>query len=418
MGMKLNSRRMSVALAVLTLLGLAGAARAGEDDALRKQALLLNEITGSAPMRGRLLALMEDSAGTKKLLGVAKRMTKEKPQPFNRNATLLLALAAENLKDVETSATFYRIHGVQSLKLVSARGVATSYGGLIQLYFDNKKYADCEKMCRELLGIESDEDDAIEELKPAVIRRLILTIAKQGQFDRALGTVDKLIKADPKNWLIQGVKAQVLREADRLEDAVKIYLSIIDQVSKDKRLQKEEREDFVSDYRYILSGLYVDMKQIDKAADQLKMLLAKEPNNPTYNNDLGYIWADHGKNLAEAEKLIRKAIEEERKQRRKAKPDLKPEHDRDNSAYLDSLGWVLFKQGKAKEAKPHLLEAVKGKEGQHTEIYDHLGDVHMALGEKTQAIAVWKKAIEVAGSSKREQARKVEVEKKLKAATE
>ena len=58
-------------------------------------------------------------------------------------------------------------------------------------------------------------------------------------------------------------------------------------------------------------------------------------------------------NLAEAEKLIRKAIEEDRKLRKK----LKLGTTSDNASYLDSLGWVLFKQGKAKESKPYLIQA-------------------------------------------------------------
>src|SRR5262249_27969744 len=77
--------------------------------------------------------------------------------------------------------------------------------------------------------------------------------------------------------------------------------------------------------------------------------------------------------------------------------------------------WVLFKQKKYEEAKKYLLEAVKQEEGQHAEILDHLGDVYLALGEKAEAIAAWKKAIEAARDTKREQARKEEVEKKLKA---
>jgi hypothetical protein len=39
----------------------------------------------------------------------------------------------------------------------------------------------------------------------------------------------------------------------------------------------------------------------------------------------------------------------------------------------------------------------------------------MALGEKAEAIDAWKKGIAVAGKTQREQQRKAEVEKKLKA---
>src|ERR1700733_14447875 len=106
---KSGSRRVIAMAALLVFAGphgwlLGESARAENPDAaVRKKALELNELTGSAPMRGKLQELIDDAAGTKKLLDVAKKMVKEKPQPFNRNASLVLALAAENFKDVETS---------------------------------------------------------------------------------------------------------------------------------------------------------------------------------------------------------------------------------------------------------------------------------------------------------------------------
>ena len=156
----------------------------------------------------------------------------------------------------------------------------------------------------------------------------------------------------------------------------------------------------------------MELKKIDKAAEILKALVEKNPDNPTYHNDLGYIWADNDLNLDEAEKLIRKAIEIERDLRKKIK-NLKPEFDKDNSAYLDSLAWVLYKKKNYVEAKKLLVEAIKDEEGQHIEILDHLGDIHNALGEKTEAAKVWKDAINSAGTTKREQDKKKEVEKKI-----
>ncbi len=385
----------------------------GQDEAgLRKKALELNDLTGSGPMRGRLAEMLADPEGTKKLLGVAFKMSKEKPQPFNRNATFLLALAAENAKMVDISAAFFKLNAAQSLKLLSERGLTQAYMGLIQLYQGNKKFAEAEKACRELLSIEGEEEGDLEDIKPTVMRQLVLSIARQGNHAQALKITDDLIKADPRNFLHRALRARVLREADKLDEAAKAYLDVIDRIKRDRRLPDKVKDEYIDDYRYLLSGVYTELNQIDKAAEQLKALLEREPNNPTYNNDLGYIWADRGLHLAEAEKMIRKAIEEDRKQRKAS--GLKTEPDRDNSAYLDSLGWVLFKQGKAKEAKPYLLEAIKDREGQSIEIYDHLADVHLALGEKAQAIAAWKKGLEIATQSKRDQKRRAEVEKKLK----
>ena len=120
-----------------------------------------------------------------------------------------------------------------------------------------------------------------------------------------------------------------------------------------------------------------------------------------------------GRSGSERRSRHRERGDEDRKQR-KLKGLSEGEEDDDNAAYLDSLGWVLFKQKKYKEALPPLEEAVKDTEGQHIEIFDHLGDVQMALGNRTAAVDAWKKGLEFVGTSKREQERKVTVEKKLK----
>lgn len=406
-------RRTAAFLALVVGAALAVPARAADD--LRMKALALNDVTGANPIKGQVLTLTEDPAGTKKLLAVAKGMTKEKPQPFSVNATLILASAAADLKDYGAGETFYRLHAEQAIKLLSGEGVAEAYLGLIQIYSASKQFTKAETACREFLGVEvSDKDkESINRFKGPVIRRLILILARQGKFKNANQILDEMIKAQPDNWLTLELKGRVQREEGKLDDALRTYQSVIDKVQNDKRLEKSEKDDFVNDYRYALSGLYVDLNQVDKAAEVLKALLAKDPNNPTYNNDLGFIWADHDMNLAESEKLVRKALEEDRKQRLKANPSLKPSDVKDNAAYLDSLAWVLYKQKKYKEAKPYLEQAVREEEGKHLEIYDHLGDVLMALGEKTEAIAAWKAGIKAASSSPREKKRAAEVEKKI-----
>jgi tetratricopeptide (TPR) repeat protein len=197
--------------------------------------------------------------------------------------------------------------------------------------------------------------------------------------------------------------------------AAKTYHDALERIAKDDSLDKEKKASAQRKIRYVLSNVYVELNRIDKATQELKTLLAEEPDSPSYNNDLGYIWADHDQNLEEAEKMIRKALEEDRKQR-KANPELDSDSgDKDKAAYLDSLGWVLFKQKKLQEAKKYLLEAIQDDEGEFIEIYDHLAEVHMALGEKDKAIEVWKKAVNLETTSGREEKRKAEVEKKLRA---
>src|SRR5262249_39103797 len=186
----------------------------------------------------------------------------QNPLLSNRNAPYVLARAAAELKEVDTAARFFRLHAIQSVQLYSERGVVQAYVGLIELYYDNRRFADCEKACNEFLDIEGDEKGEIERFRGVVQRRLILAVAKKGSVDKALKMVDDILKRSPSNWLAVALKGQVLREADKLEDAVKVYLDLIDRVKKDKRLEDDEREEIVREYQYLLSGIYVDLEKI------------------------------------------------------------------------------------------------------------------------------------------------------------
>ena len=69
--------------------------------------------------------------------------------------------------------------------------------------------------------------------------------------------------------------------------------------------------------------------------------LEMDESSTTALNGLGYILADAGKDLTRALSLCKKAF------------DGNPE----NPAYLDSLGWVYYKLGLAKEAKTYMRRA-------------------------------------------------------------
>lgn len=389
-----------------------------DSDPQRDEALKLNEITGNNSIEGRLRQLIKDEAGTKKLIATAVKMAKEKPQPLNYTAAFLLARASQAQKDYAAAETFYKIASEHALKLQSANKILQVYDGLIDLFYDNKKYDDAIKACKEFLELNNtDPANPINRAKPFVMERMVQSLAKKGKLEDALKLTKELIDADEGGWYFVKLKAEVYREVGKLEDAAKSYEEALDHLKKMKELEEDRKNRFARGLRYSLSGVYVDLKQINKAAEQLQELLKNDPDNPTFNNDLGFIWADHDMKLDESEKLIRKAIEEDRKQRKKI-DDLTPEEDKDNAAYLDSLGWVLFKKKNYKEAKKYLLEAIEQKEGQHIEILDHLADVHMALGEKADAIKVWEKALKLDDLSKREKQRREDVEKKLKKAME
>src|SRR5208337_5607380 len=93
----------------------------------------------------------------------------------------------------------------------------------------------------------------------------------------------------------------------------------------------------------------------------------------------GYMWAEHDMKLLEARSLIEKALRSEPK----------------NAAYLDSLGWVLFKLNQPREALDYVLKAVKLIEEADPSVFDHLGDIYAALRQAEKAREAWRKSLAI-----------------------
>lgn len=436
-GMPGIEQRIFAVVAAVTVLSAVGTSRliAADTPALQKKIEELNLVTGDEVLKAEFKLLLEDEKTGKELVAFAAKSLAKNPNALSYNAAKLLARLATKYRDVKSGEALYRAAIRHAVKLESPRKIVESYAGLIDLYYDNREYGKSAKVCRELLELQlgpnsprvvlipwqtrfgrevyvpATDFDALKQIKSSVHKLLIQAVAKDGQYDKALRLVDNLLRAS-NHWKVRQLRAWVLNEAGRYKEAAQEYQRVLKEVAADRELEKEQRDLYEEQFHYLLSNVYVSMGAIDKASEHLEWLIQRRPDNPTYYNDLGYIWADHGLHLEKAEKYIRKAIDLDRKQRAK-NPQLR---NRDNGAYLDSLGWVLFKQKRYKEAKEWLLKAVEDEDAQHIEIYDHLGDVHMALGEREAAIRAWQRGLEVAGDSRREQRIRRAVEMKLKKA--
>jgi Flp pilus assembly protein TadD len=141
-----------------------------------------------------------------------------------------------------------------------------------------------------------------------------------------------------------------------------------------------------------LSRTYQTLGRHDESEAELQAVLDLDPNDATVNNDLGYGLADRNKDLDRAERLIRKALELDRKQRSEGTA-VEVDAGEDNAAFLDSLGWVLFRRGKLEEAKATLEKAAGLKQGEDPVIWDHLGDVWVKLKQPARAKQAWVKAL-------------------------
>jgi tetratricopeptide (TPR) repeat protein len=349
--------------------------------------------------------------------------------PFNLNASYVLGRAGYILRENEAGAFFLKAYVEEAKKLQSPSKLIEGYNALLMYQYEVGQFEACEKTCQEFMDLAlpqtADEDGLINKAKSNVIRRMLLCQSRLGEYEKAEKVLKRISGRGGLNPLAeQDLRCRMLREAGKLEEAIAGYQKLIEQVDQDEALKKEQRDGINDELKYTMTGLYTELKQVDKAVSVLEALVEKEPNNPTYNNDLGYILADNSRDLEKAEKLIRKALEEDKKRRQKAAdeadPDEKDKDDEetaelDNASYLDSLGWVLYRAKRYDEAQKALESAVAVEAGRNTEIYDHLGDVLAAKGDKVGAIKYYQLGLETVSASKRDQMKKAQIEEKLKA---
>ncbi|HEX5273303.1 MAG TPA: tetratricopeptide repeat protein [Gemmataceae bacterium] len=234
-------------------------------------------------------------------------------------------------------------------------------------------------------------------------------LARLGKWADGLKEADAALAVapDPSRLRCRETRVRILMMAERYEQAAAECKDLL----KDYTAPDEVRE-----IHHTLSVIYSSAHEYDKAEEQLKGMLDADPNDATANNDLGYLWAEQNKNLERAEAMIRKAIELDRKQRLTGTA-LDADSDRDNAAYVDSLGWVLFRRGRLDEARQELQKAVALPDGaDDPAVWDHLGDVCARAGDGEKARAAWARAVELyeGGGERPKDDRYKEIKQKLR----
>ncbi len=225
--------------------------------------------------------------------------------------------------------------------------------------------------------------------------RLASVLSDSGQLDDAVGILRTLSKREPNNPAYDRFLGFLLSRFGRNEEAIKVL---------DDLLRRHgNNPDVVKSARALLSVAYVNMGNYPKGEAELEMLLQADPEDPGTNNDLGYLYAEQGKNLERAESMIQKALEQA------------PE----NTAYLDSMGWVLYKRGKFKEALETMKKAVERMTVERGEpdstILEHIGDVYFQLQQADKAEDSWQQALKAAEDAIPPDKRAGEIRKKLEA---
>jgi tetratricopeptide (TPR) repeat protein len=164
-----------------------------------------------------------------------------------------------------------------------------------------------------------------------------------------------------KLYLAEG---QLLRDAELYHAGMQVYNRALTEHSGN------------GDLLYARALMAEKIDRLDVLEADLRAILAKDPNNATALNALGFTLADRNERIQEAFQYIKRALE--------VRPD--------DPTVIDSMGWVQFRMGNYTVAEQYLRRAFEMM--QDAEIAGHLSELIWEKGDKKEARNLLQRALE------------------------
>lgn len=347
-----------------------------------------------------------DAAATAALVEIARDRIKNAPADFGRGPRVAVGLMALEAKQFDAAGEFFNAalavtresEASAELKKASSAGALPSLPGLPtqagEVYMvwglgllGGERADEAAKVFQRAIDEKASTSD-----DPAYYFYLSGALALADRHDEALAAAKVAAEKRKELARFRSRPAWVLYFAKRYDEAMKAYRALVEQFDADT---SDETRDVLREARLVLSNLCVMQGDQQQAEEWLERVLDEFPDDSGALNDLGYLWADQGKNLLRARRMIQSAVN--------AEPDI--------AAYRDSLGWVLFRLEKYPEALAELQKAVAGKEPDGT-VLEHLGDTYLKMKDRPKAVESWRRAAEAFRQEKEPEKAKA-VEKKI-----
>lgn len=296
---------------------------------------------------------------------------------------------------------------------------------LAQYYLDKEKYDDAYEQFEVL---ESTGDDPL-----SVKMKMALILIDKKMYDRAAVKLEEILKEAPDSdkvryylaavyeeskkddkavyhfkaipadsqYYEEGLihAAYILKNRGQMDDALKLVeeglskkkdfpqlyamqASLLDEKGDYKRASQNLEEALVkfpknAQLRFYYGTINDRLGNKARVVEEMRKVLEIDPNHVQGLNYLAFTWAEEGKNLEEAEQLARRANKIDPK----------------DGYILDTLGWVLYKLDRYRDAVV-ALEAAQKAQPAVAVIAEHLGDAYMKTAMTDKAIRMYRKALE------------------------
>lgn len=207
-------------------------------------------------------------------------------------------------------------------------------------------------------------------------RLLVLNIISEN-YEAAIAAGDRAIELNPNNIELYGYIAPAYYNIKQYDKAIEVYKKALAAVDS---TDTEHRSMFLGgmgDAKFSMGDTIGAFALYDQAIEI-------DPNNVSILNNYAYFLTLCNRDLDKAERMSAKTVQ--------AEPQ--------NATFLDTYAWVFYKRKEYTMAQLYIEMAIKNERRPSSDIYDHYGDILLAVGNKQEALKQWKKALELDASNK------------------
>lgn len=207
-------------------------------------------------------------------------------------------------------------------------------------------------------------------------RLLVLNIISEN-YEAAIAAGDRAIELNPNNIELYGYIAPAYYNIKQYDKAIEVYKKALAAVDS---TDTEHRSMFLGgmgDAKFSMGDTIGAFALYDQAIEI-------DPNNVSILNNYAYFLTLCNRGLDKAERMSAKTVQ--------AEPQ--------NATFLDTYAWVFYKRKEYTMAQLYIEMAIKNERRPSSDIYDHYGDILLAVGNKQEALKQWKKALELDAGNK------------------
>lgn len=349
----------------------------------------LNRLLAEPPRDARLINRLgqvlirmtrgrHEHAEKMRFASMAERVLDHQLQSDPENQTLLGA-KARLLLDANRTADARKTY-----RLANLQGEKTEYHlGIAHSYRLEENWASAQQILENLYRDAQPKDEHYDQIAFDLARVHL----RQNQIAPARAVYRQALDAKPEHAGFRYELARTHLFDRNWENAIPLLEPLVDDT--------EDNPAFLEAVLFDLARSLERSGHYERAVEIFQRLLVLNEEHAEASNYLGYMLAERGERLAEAKKLIERALK----------------IDPENGAYLDSLGWVYYQLQQYGDAARWLDRAlaveeealrradpnsptVAGLRENLAVIYEHAGDAAKKLGDLARASRHYERALE------------------------